>query len=237
MPKRLEDSQALIKFSDALAALPERSVTQWNHTDMKEGATALAKTDFIPLAAHWRVGAGRVAAAAFAPTPPEVEALAMMIQTPPRDPRFAVSYTAAARLSISIDAVDANHYLNDANATLDLIDPSQQQHVSIPQTAPGRYEISLPAPRSLTAAIVRIDDQIIQRFAMPARYAPEFDAIGNDHEAMQSLAARSGGEVIDPMQTTPISFKRPTRKISLVSWLAMLGAGFIAAGLIVWKIS
>jgi hypothetical protein len=235
MPKHLEDSPIGLTFVGELAALPQRSVDQWNDTDMKWQATELAKTDGprdIPLAAHWRVGAGQVAAAAFAPTPPEVEALTTMIDAPPRDPRFAVSYTAGSQLDISIDAVDAGKYLNDLNVTLDVLDQSRQRRISLLQTAPGRYEISLPAPRSPMAQIVRVNDQIIQRFAAPARYAAEFDAIGNDHAAMQSLADHSGGAVIPATQTTPIEFHRPTRRVPLISSLAALGAALIAAGLL-----
>ena len=39
------------------------------------------------------------------------------------------------------------------------------------------------------------------------RYAPEFDALGNDppdHPALRELARRTGGQVIDARQTHPL---------------------------------
>ena len=35
--------------------------------------------------------------------------------------------------------------------------------------------------------------RVLDRFAVAGRYAPEFDAVGNDHERMRELAARSTG--------------------------------------------
>jgi hypothetical protein len=232
-PSYVEQSLLTVVFSPSQST---RILSGWNQTWLKTGATALAASNQITLAARWRIGAGQVAAIAFTPIASEIAATTALIETPPRDPRFHVSFSAASRFSVSIDATDSNHYLNDLNATLDLLDQTSRHAVSpIPQTAPGRYEISLPAPRSPMLAIVRVNDQIIQRFAVPARYAPEFGAIGNDHDAMRSLADRSGGAVIPPTQITPIDFHKPTRRVPLVSWLSALGAMLIAAGLLVWK--
>ena len=49
----------------------------------------------------------------------------------------------------------------------------------------------------------------MDRIAVAGRYAPEFDAIGNDRSAMNQLARRTGGAVIDPAQTSPSSFIGP----------------------------
>ncbi|HMB95236.1 MAG TPA: hypothetical protein VKK61_04280, partial [Tepidisphaeraceae bacterium] len=235
LPNHIEHSPIAVGFINDLSSLPSRAISQWNHTWLKPSAIALAESDKIALAARWRLGAGQVAATGFAPDASELAALTALIETPPRDPRFKVIWSAASRLSVSVDAIDAEKYLNDLDVKLELIDPSSRENLMIPQTGPGKYEISLPARRSSAIAIVRVGGQIVQRFAIPARYAPEFDAIGNDQAAMRNLAQRSDGEVIFPSQTTPIDFTKPIRKVSLVSLLAILGASFIAMGLIKWK--
>jgi hypothetical protein len=229
MPNNLETSPVKINFANDLQ--PSRMLNIWNRTWLKSGATVLASANDIPMIARWRIGAGQVIAAAFPANSSEAQALAALIATPPRDPRFHVSFTAASRFRVSLDAVAST---TDLNLTLDLLDDSANHKiVNIPQTAPGRYEILLPAPRSTQIAIIRVDNQIIDRFAVAGRYAPEFDAIGNNHESMQSLASQTGGNVIYPMQISPINF--PPRKTSLVSLLAILGSLLLATGLITWK--
>ena len=49
---------------------------------------------------------------------------------------------------------------------------------------------------------------------------------------MHELADRSGGQVIDVRQKTPIDFHWPHHNVPLESWMATAGALFIAFGLI-----
>jgi hypothetical protein len=108
--------------------------------------------------------------------------------------------------------------------------------VAMPQTAPGRYELVVPAPSSPTFCAVRLNGRVIDRFAVAGRYWPEFEHIGNDRPAMDALARATGGAVIEPSQTTPIDFRWPTRPVSLSAYLAAAGAICLVAGLLRWRI-
>ena len=70
---------------------------------------------------------------------------------------------------------------------------------------------------------------------MAGRYAPEFDAVGNDFGALRELAARTGGAVVPPQQATPIDFRWPPRDEPLASVLAAAGGFLIALGLVWWR--
>jgi hypothetical protein len=190
------------------------------------------------MAGRWNVGAGQVLSAAFSPAPGEIEAMARLIAQPPRDPRFKIAWQTGPQLRIAIDAVDGKTYLNDLSFSLDLAPslPASHSPQPIPQTAPGRYERSLPAPRQPVLAAVRQGEHVLDRQAIAGRYAPEFDAIGNNLANLKELAARSGGEIIPPTQTKSIDFDYPRRQTPLTSWLACAGALLLAAGLIYWRL-
>ncbi len=107
---------------------------------------------------------------------------------------------------------------------------------SIPQTAPGRYELTLPSPAVPTFASIHHGTQLLDRISLPGRYPAEFDAIGNDADAMQRLASISGGAVINPTDNRPIAFDFPRRQRALSSWLATAAFLSIASGLILWRL-
>ncbi|HEV8603993.1 MAG TPA: hypothetical protein VGQ99_01430, partial [Tepidisphaeraceae bacterium] len=103
-------------------------------------------------------------------------------------------------------------------------------------TSPGRYELSLPAPTTPTFATILHHTQLLDRLSLPARYAPEFDSLGNDDQAMKSLASATNGAVIPPTDSRPIHFNFPRNQLPLSSWLAVAAALFIASGLILWRL-
>src|SRR5262249_41284254 len=146
----------------------------------------------IPLGASWQVGIGQVAALAFEASPAEVAALAGLVARQPRDPRFKVSWSPGEHLSVSVDALSDQRPMNGLQMQVALIDESDPtgkvSSFPLPQNGPGRYETSLPAPRSAMMAMVRLGDRTIDRFAVAGRYAPEFNRIGNDRSAMGELA-------------------------------------------------
>src|SRR5581483_9043856 len=115
--------------------------------------------------------------------------------------RFSVSWHDAASLHVRIDAHDDQNNLNDLKLSLEL---NPGGTLPIPQTAPGRYEIDLPAPRVPTTATILRDGQTLDCFAVAGRYPREFDAVGNDLDALRALCERSGGKLIDPSQHGPI---------------------------------
>jgi hypothetical protein len=245
LPDLLDRSPLSVQFLSPLS-LPPRTISPWNRTWLKATATVLAKARITanekacPVA-RWQVGSGSVIAAAFAATPAEAAALADLVAKPPRDPRYRVTWDAGPKLHVTVDAIDGTTYLNDQVLVLELADadsPATTLHRQpVPQTAPGRYELSAPAPRSPAFAAVRLGSRILDRIALAGRYAPEFDAIGNDHDALRELARRSGGEAIDARRTKAIDFHWPRRDLPLTTWLAAAAALMIAAGLWWWRIA
>ncbi|HEY2585407.1 MAG TPA: vWA domain-containing protein [Tepidisphaeraceae bacterium] len=225
-----------VTFESPLQGMPPQSTDLWNRTWMKDGASKLAEArpdaaEPVPMAARWNAGEGRVLAAAFVPDAGVVERLASLVARPPRDPRFHVTWESGPRLRVTIDAVDGRQYLNGQNLSLELNAPRHP----IPQTGPGRYELTMQAPRSPAIATVRAGDQVLDRIALAGRYAPEFDEVGNDLAAMRELARRSGGVVVPPGQAKPLDIHWPVREVSIASLLAVAGAACVVAGLLWWQ--
>jgi hypothetical protein len=231
----VEHEQLAVQFEDPLDWLGSRTVSTWKHAWMKEGAAELAFAQqderHLPLAARWQVGEGSVAALVFDAEPEEITATANLIQRPPRDPHFRVRWETGPTLRLAVDANDGSDYLNDLHVTVQLA-----KELPVPQTGPGIYEIELTPPRSPVIAEVRVDGHVIDRTALAGRYAPEFDAIGNDRAAMEKLAALGGGKVIPPTDHSPIDFAWPIQQIALAGWLAGAAALLIAAALICWRL-
>ena len=172
--------------------------------------------------------------------------MARLIASPPRDPRFSVTWDAASKLRVTIDARDGNRYLNRLNFALDVSPASATPVVTsttttrasaqpIPQTGPGRYELAIDAPAVSSIATLRHDGRVIDRSAVAGRYPPEFDAIGVDRAALAELARRTGGRVIEPSDTSRIDLPAPRQGSSLVAYLAAVGALLLAAGLVRWR--
>jgi hypothetical protein len=232
------EGTALPALRQVAAATGGRVMTQldlWNRTWLKEGASKLAEAragaEPVPMAASWNAGEGRVLGVAFAPDASTVERLAGLVARPPRDPRFHVSWETGSRLRVKIDAISGREYLNGQPLSLETGDARHP----VPQTGPGQYELAIDAPRSASVATVRIGDQVLERFAIAGRYAPEFDGIGNDLAAMRELARRSGGAVVPPDQARPLDIHWPVREVPLVSVLSIAGAALIGAGLLWWQ--
>jgi hypothetical protein len=241
-PTRLNQAPTSATFINDLAAVPARPVSPWNRTWLKSAAVELARSAAPaaePLAARWPVGGGEVIALAFPPTPAEIDAAARLIARPPRDPRYAVTWDAGPRLRVRIDAIDGGKYLNDQPFRLSIApedNPVAPVVHPIPQTAPGRYELAIDAPRARAFATVRLGDRTVDTIPVAARYAPEFDAIGNDYDAMRTLANRTGGKVIDPAWQKPVDITFPRRDLELSPWLALAAACALALGLTRWRL-
>lgn len=243
LPERLSQSSINVRFIDEAAGISARSVALWNRTWMKDSAAALAEAEVngerVVMAAGWRAGAGRVIAVAFQADGRTADFLADLIASPPRDPRFEVSWEPGPSLRVRVDAAEGGDYENGLKLMLQITPrlPSDSPEVvqMIPQISPGRYELSLPAPRKPGFLTMRHDGRLIDRVIFAGRYAQEFDKIGNDLDALKTLAERSGGAMIDPRQTRRIHFNWPRREVSLASWLAAGGALLIAAGVIKWR--
>jgi hypothetical protein len=241
-PKRLIETSTPATFTGDLAALKPHPVSPWNRTWLKKSASPLAQTTYesetIPLAARWSLGNGEVVACGFAPSSAEIEAIARQVAKPPRDPRFTVTWDPGTTLSVRIDAAQNGKYFNALSLRLELTDAQDTRRAEtheIPQVAPGRYALSLPAPRRRTFATLIHQKEIIDRISVAARYAPEFNAIGNDYDALQTLTQRTGGKVIHPSWKAPIDFAFPRRQLSLTPLLSLCGAIFLALGMARWR--
>lgn len=241
-PRLLEQASTHVTFSGEASAIKPIVTSLWNRVWVKEAASMLADTrrgsQTIPMAARWNLGEGRVLGVALEMSGAKVESLADLVARPPHDPRFQVTWETGSQLRVVVDAVSNGKYLNGRNLTLELTEPGgaglTARAKSIAQTGPGLYELSVPAPRSPGLATVRAGRQVIGRVAVAGRYAPEFDAVGNDHAAMRELVARSGGELVPPSRTTPLEIQWPRQPVSLISLLATAGAACVAFALIWW---
>jgi hypothetical protein len=237
MPDQLIREPVTVSFNGILSALGSRPVSLMNHTWPKQSATVLATamegTDKLSAAAKWSVGTGDVLALAFAPTGDEIATIEHAIARKPRDPRFNITWRAGPTLQVRIDARDKGTYLNDQKLTIDLNLLSAV--FTIPQTGPGRYQIDIPAPHSPMTVTIFNDQHVLDEFAVAGRYAREFDAVGNDVEALRALAERSGGSVVEPTQHGELEFPDTRRVTSLAGFFAIVGALFLAASLIVWR--
>ncbi len=241
-PNGVRRDAAKVKFVDELASLGTFEAAAWNRTWPKAQATPLAEAavanERVTMAARWNVGEGRVAAAAFAPSGEQAEALAKNVERPPRDPRFKVTWDFGSELRVVVDAADQSTYLNHERFTLQRRETNGSDAVEhpIPQTGPGRYALTIPAIGATTFVTLRRGKEVIDRVAGAGRYAAEFDAVGNDRVSLAGLARRTNGAVIEPGATRKLDLPWPRRPVSLVSWLATAGAALIAAGLVRWRI-
>ncbi|HEV8291998.1 MAG TPA: hypothetical protein VGP94_08730, partial [Tepidisphaeraceae bacterium] len=186
-----------------------------------------------------RFGTGTVAAFSFPASATEIESLTKLVAQPPRDPRFQITWSQGPTLHVRIDASDGKEYVNSEALALVLLDDAPNAKASIhqiPQTGPGRYEISLPAPTTPTFASIHHGKQLLDRISLPGRYPLEFDSIGNDTDAMQKLASMTGGAVINPTDNRPIAFNFARKHLPLSTWVSLAAALFIASGLILWRL-
>jgi hypothetical protein len=221
-----------VRFDGLADGIAPQSIAVWDRTWMKAGSSKLAEarsgSEPVPMVALWNAGEGRALAAAFAPSPAAIERLVGLVARPPRDPRFHVSWATGPSVRVTVDAVSGREYLNGQGLSLELGGSRR----AVPQTGPGRYELTFDSPRFPAVATVRAGEQVLDRVAVAGRYAPEFDGIGNDLVAMRELARRSGGAVVPPDQGKPLDIRWPAREASIVPLLAVAGAACVGAGLL-----
>lgn len=194
---------------------------------VKAGAEVLA-ADNAPLIAAWQVGSGRVVSVTADLSPDDLAAVATRTQRPATDPRFDISFDSFdAAGVVTVHAADADGPMNGLALRL-LQGPFDKP---FDQTGPGQYAAPLRRQTDPSVAIVLNDQSVLARRAIAGRYAPEFDAIRNDRDALARLAAGSGGAVISPGQNRPIAFAARFRDVSLRTALAGLAAVCIVAAL------
>jgi len=239
LPPAIAHQPVNVFFENGAKSLGKTTVAVWNRSwlkpDAQRWAAALGGNGEVPMAGYWRVGSGCVAATAFHPNDREIDSLASLIAEKPRDPRFSVQLETGGRLHLTVDAADAGKFLNDLAITLDLAGNGPKHEAALQQTAPGRYEASVDSPRGSQIATLRIGGETIDRFAVAGRYAPEFDAVGNDHAAMRKLTQDSGGKIIWPGDSGRIDFHWPRIETLAGPWICLIGLIFISAGVVNWR--
>jgi hypothetical protein len=241
LPDRVSRGSITVVFENGAKFLPQDDVGVWNRTWLKPQAErwAGAKDEGleIPMAGYWRVGSGCVAAVAFDLDDSRAVAIAEKIAARPRDPRFSVRWENGRRVRVIVDAVDGGRFLNGLPIMLAISGNVGDENIRLEQTGPGRYEANVAAAKDSRIAVLRVGDEVIDRAALPGRYAAEFDAVGNDRTSLRELAERSGGAVIEPADHGLIDFRWPTQEISLTPWICVIGLVLIGAGLVVWRIA
>lgn len=202
-----------------------------NETWVRSGATALGTLSSTnsPAAATWQAGAGKVVAFAFAAAPPLLADVADRLGAVGRDPRFQTRLIQGENDIVQVTAIENGAAMNELQLTARNLGGAA---MPMEQVGPGRYEIRFD--RQVKARVVEIiaNDTVVDRVAVAGRYAAEFDAIGLNLENLRELAARTGGAVIEPTQTTPIQLSRKTIRRSIASWLAATAAALMLVGLI-----
>ena len=213
-----------------------QTIPEWNQTWLRSDSNAILRAADTPLIATWQHGLGKVTAIAYPADATTITAVSTQIETPPRDPRFAVTWENGSSLKIEVDAIDGNAFLNGQSIQSELRsadDVSQTPETNtIPQTGPGRYGLTIPTSRRARIVSVFNGTQVLARFAVSGRYAPEFDHIGNDLPALQELARRTGGRVIRSTQIGPIDFHWPLRATPLAPVLALMAFATFALALL-----
>jgi hypothetical protein len=239
MPPSFLHEPVKIVFENEVGSFSNEIADAWNRTWLKPDAqswgSASAMNLTVPMAAYWRVGSGCVAALAFQPDLPRIESLAALIAQKPRDPRFSVRWETAGRLRVIVDAAEAGKFLNSLHITLELAGDADKQNTLLKQTAPGEYEVTIDSPRDSQIGTLRTGDEIIDRVSIAGRYPLEFDAVGNDHAAMEKLADLSGGQIIQPSDHHRIDFHWPTVATRLGPWICATALFLISVGLIMWR--
>lgn len=244
-PERWEKNEIEFAFRLPGTAGEKFKIAGWNRSWLKSSATSLVSfdgdsPDGAALAATWQVGAGKVTALAFTSADQFATGLATAMAQLPHDPRYSVVWDAADKLRVTVDALLDGKFLNGLSMSLSLLDanPGGSANRSITplqQIQPGRYVAELAAPRQPVIAELQINGLTVDRAAIAGRYAMEFDAVGNDHAAMQTLARRTCGAMITPAQNGAIHFNWPRREVPLSPWLGIVAAALILIALIQQK--
>ena len=204
---------------------------------LADGADLLAGEAATPVAAMWNVGVGRVAAVAgdlfdvagaayYQQNLAALAETAIRLERPPVDPRFVAVFDERTE-TVRLTAIDVNGPLNRLSPILTRDGVSTVFQV----TGPGGYVAPLPRRANSSVAQVLVDGRPVARRMLAGRYPAEFDAIGNNRNALDTLARRSGGAVIDAGDNRPIVLTRKSEEHSLREVLGIFAALLWLAGL------
>jgi hypothetical protein len=239
-----EASTATLHFAGSLAALPARPLQGTNRVWPRPNAEVIA--DLPADAAHaktpqtlgaaWHAGGGRVAALGAQANRDEALAMADLVAAKPADSRLKTSLaTDGPAVTARLDSADASA-ASGISAELELTaGPTQIAARPLVQNAPGIYEARVDDAAGANLATIQVAGRVAARLALPTRYAPEFDAIGNDTKQLSDLAIRTGGRIITPQDASTLDVPHAQRDQPLTAPLFVIGAALLAAAMIAWK--
>lgn len=182
------------------------------------GAEVLARVGSDPIVARRGTGQGRSVSIA---VPPEdlrgpwwawakdsalLPAALRWVMRPESDSRFSGNVALAdSRLRLTIDARDQNGPMNLLTLTgvVQSLSSSAEARAELLQTAPGRYEATLPA---MTQASLQVRDEsgtLRWQKALAWQYPPELAAVGADSATLKRLAELTGGQIVDAQFVAP----------------------------------
>jgi hypothetical protein len=210
-------------FTAGLGAPP--AIDAYVVTGLKEGAELLLEgLDGEPVLALSRQGLGRTAAlttdlnawaedfASWAELPALLGTAVRWLQAQPE--AYSVSAVAAGgEVRVVVDAVRDGEYLSGERLDVRY----GGAHVPLTQTGPGRYEATLQAGEGGSVVILQ-GGEIVARSAVGVDLSVDRDAA---ELFLREIARRSGGEVIDNLET----YAPPPGREALTLWpyLALLG--------------
>ncbi len=202
-----------LTFGGVLRDLGTVVAGDWRQAWPRDGAVVVAEGD--GRVARWRVGVGEVVASSALLPPAVVTAIADRRAI---DPRAEVEWQDGPDLIATVYApIEADVRLR-----------RDGDEVATTLVQPGVWRATITGERAPAVASVWVDGRLAGRRATAGRYAPEYEAIGNDHAAMRRL-----GEVVARVEDVPIP--RVIRRVDLTLPPLLLGGLLAAAGLIFWS--
>jgi len=200
-------------FDTALQSLPD--VSAYLLCGQQPEAELLARTaDGEPILARRRVGLGRTVSLALplsgqenrawrrSPDVPKLLTSAVRwVLRGANDPRFDGHLTRrGSKLEIVVTARENGAALNRLRLRAALVAGPRAESGEMTQTAPGKYEASLPCPPDEAAAVALYDEAgaAVWRDSAEAMYPEEFRRIGPDWQALGRLAEITGGRIVAP---------------------------------------
>jgi uncharacterized membrane protein len=193
-------------------------------TAKPQSSVLLASRQLDPVLSEWQYGLGRVMAwtsdarnlwaSRWLEWPEFGRFWAQVVKRtdrPPEDPNRQLTVKIEGdQARITLEAQTGaeqsdRHYLNFLPTEAVVVDPrGAQQHLSMPQVAPGRYEATVPvqAEGVYTLTATQTDPAVgpvSQSGGFVVPYSPEYGMAGTDRPFLESLAARTGGKLVsDP---------------------------------------
>lgn len=190
----------------------KRSSAAW----LRDGATPIATAaDGLAAGAFARVGLGRIVTLAFEPDETLLKEIIAAIERTPSDDRIRPEMIGDRLVVRASDGTPLNQ--------LDLKLVVDDRTRKLEQVAPGRYEVALDRSSRPRVGRILLGDGEVGRVAIPARHAAEFDAVGNDHAGLESLAKQSGGEVKSFDSDGRIEFRSKSRMVRLDAVFLLFG--------------